>query len=502
MPPWAGSHARRIVDAFPRFASFALFAVLPLILMVVSLRAHGLGWDFRAFYLGARAYLSGLSPYPAHSLAGLASKQNFVYPAPVAALFAPLALLPYALALTLWLVGSVAAIGLALRLLGVRDWRCFGALFLTYPAREAVRLGTLMPLLMLLLALLWRYRERATRAACLAAIVALAKVFLFPVLVWLAATRRFRAAALGTALAAGMCVLAWLPLELSSAISYPALLHALASFEDTFSYSLTSFGLGVGLPTNAASALAWTVGGAVLATAVAVGRRAECLAFRLALAGSFLLSPIVWGHYFLLLIVPLALRRRRLSAAWFAAIGIRSDTLALPAAPLWVALALLVMLLQLDLLPSVTRRTLAWLAPHVRTTAGVAFGVGILAAGTAAAEAGYARNATLRPLANRSPASGAASIRIDLPAMRLCWRIWTHALPPGAAGVTIADRSLSQRALRLPVDLEPDGQSRGCNRLFRTDYGIALSLIDQPSRYRMIVAAHDAPPVTGTLQGQ
>lgn len=229
-----GTRARRI-GAVARLAWVAIFGVLPAVLTVAALRERGLGWDFHAFYFGARMYLDGRSPYPAHSLAALAGKQGFVYPAPMAALFVPMALLPYTVSLTLWLVGSVAAIAVGLRVLGVRDWRCLGALFLTHPVLESVRLGTLMPFLMLLLALLWRHRDRIAAAAALAAVLVLSKVFLFPLLLWLAATRRARTAALGAAAAAGLCLLGWLPIHFSTFATYPALLHALAVFEQTFS---------------------------------------------------------------------------------------------------------------------------------------------------------------------------------------------------------------------------------------------------------------------------
>jgi hypothetical protein len=180
-----------------RLAAVVLFGGLPVLLMVGVLQQRGLGWDFRAFYVAGRDYLAGVSPYPGHSLTAIANKQAFVYPAPVAALFVPFALLPYTLALALWLVGSVVAIGVALWLLGVRDWRCFGALMLTRPAEQAVRLGTLMPALVLLLAVVWRYRQREWLMAASAGLLALSKLFLFPVLIWLAATRHLRAAVAG-----------------------------------------------------------------------------------------------------------------------------------------------------------------------------------------------------------------------------------------------------------------------------------------------------------------
>ena len=40
-------------------------------------------------------------------------------------------------------------------------------------------------------------------------------------------------------------------------------------------------------------------------------------AFVLALAAAFVLTPILWLHYLVLLVVPIALARPRLSALWF-----------------------------------------------------------------------------------------------------------------------------------------------------------------------------------------
>ena len=81
------------------------------------------------------------------------------------------------MALAIWIALSVCSIAAALRLLGVRDWRCLGALFLTHPVEQSVRLGTLMPVLTLLLALLWKYRDRLWTGAGLAAVVVVSKLF-------------------------------------------------------------------------------------------------------------------------------------------------------------------------------------------------------------------------------------------------------------------------------------------------------------------------------------
>jgi glycosyl transferase family 87 len=489
-------------DALLRLTWLVLFGLLPTVLMIAALRERGLGWDFRAFYVGARAYLSGASPYPAHSLAALADKQGFVYPAPMAALFAPLTLLPYTASLALWLIGSVAAIAVALRILGVRDWRCLGALFLTHPVEESVRLGTLMPLLTLLLALLWKYRERVVVAGGLAAVLALSKIFLFPLLLWLAATRRLGTAALGALVAAALCILGWIPLHLTTLATYPALLHALARYEETFSYSLTSLGIGAGLSAATATTLAWSAGAAIGASVVMVGRRADFLAFRLALAASFLFSPIVWGHYYLLLAVPLALLRPRLSPIWLAAIWIRADTLALRNASVWIALALLVLFLQLDLAQPLTRRAFAWPTPHARIALGVSLALGLLIASGATAQAGYTRTATLRPEARRDAASGAASIRVEPRHRQICWRIWTQFLPPRRATILIESTVRLEPPLVLHARIQRDGQTQGCARVARNAPALARGLVDRPGRYRIVVAVPRTAPISGSLRRQ
>ena len=490
------------MDTVRRIASVALFGVLPALLVLVALTEHGIGWDFHAYYVGAQAYLDGASPYPpAHTLAALSGKQEFVYPAPMAALLAPLALLPYSAALVLWLLGSVAAIFVAIRVLGVRDWRCYGALFLTHPVLESVRLGTVMPLLMLLLALLWRYRDRVLLAAVLAAVLAISKVLLFPLLVWLAATRRFRTAALGAAFAIGACIVGWLPLRLSTLTAYPALLHALASFEQTFSYSLTSFVVGLGGSSAVATAVAWAAGATLLVLVVSSGRTDDFLCLRLALAASFVLSPIVWGHYYVLLIVPLAVRWPRFTPVWLAAAWIRSDTLALPHAAVWAGLALVVLVVQLDLVKLFAGRAFRLATPSVRMATLVVLVLLVPAAAFATSANGTTRNATLRPASRRSEASpsAAASIRIDQRGRQVCWRIWTEDVPAHRAVIAIGRRG-SPAALVLGTRIGTDGQSSGCARSTRSGVSAARGLIRRPSLYRMVLAVRHTAELSGVFR--
>jgi Glycosyltransferase family 87 len=480
-----------------QLASVLVFGLLPTLMFLSLLRESGLGWDFRAFYLGAHAYLSGLSPYPGHSLAALADKQEFVYPAPMAALFAPFALLPYALALTVWCAVSVAAIALALWLLGVRDWRCLGALFLTQPVEQGVRLGTLMPILTLLLALLWKHRDRLWTAAALVAVVAVSKLFLFPLFVWLVVTRRVKTAALGAAVAAGLCALGWLPI-LSTLASYPSLLRALAGYEETFSYSLTSLTVGLGVSAASATFFAIAAGAGLLIWAVAA-RKNDFFAFRLALAACFVMSPIVWGHYYVLLIVPLALRRPRLSVLWLAAIWIKPDTLQLRHGTAWVALALVVLGAQLDLALPVGRWWNRLPRARMRQIAAGSAVAGLLAASSAAAQAGQTVTTALRGARRSAPASGVASIRFDRAGRQLCWRVWTDDFLPRRASITLEGTVEAEKPLIFHSGIWRDGQSQGCARL-----GRASAEADRWSRvgslrYLLRLTGSRASSLTGTV---
>ena len=80
-----------------------------------------------------------------------------------------------------------------LALVGVRDWRCFGATLLWMPTISAIHLGTVAVVLALGVALLWRWRDHAVRAGLVLGLVVALKLFVWPLILWLAITRRFKA---------------------------------------------------------------------------------------------------------------------------------------------------------------------------------------------------------------------------------------------------------------------------------------------------------------------
>ena len=411
-------------------------------------------WDFRAFYHGASAYLHGNSPYPVARLPALTNKQNFVYPLPIAALFAPFALLPFWVAAGLFATVNVAALALTLRVLNVTDPRCYVVALIGLPSQYALKLGTIMPILALLLALAWRYRNRPRVAVPILALLVLAKVFLWPIGVWYLATRRVGAVLGACAVAVGLVLLSVVPVGLEPLRAYPHLLSVLSNYESTFSWSVTAFGVSLGMSPFTATLLQYLVGGAVLFAAVVVARRGEAAAsFSLAIGASLALSPIVWGHYFVLCLVPLALQQRRFSAVWLATAWVLLDTTPFGASrPYFIAAAAAGCALQLGL----GGRLRLPLVPSV-AAACVAVVALIFVGGS------VARSATQRwvGLHGEGAASGAANVRLGDD--RVCWTVWAENVPQ--AGTRLAFVAAGSRA--VVATLAPrvalrEGRAEGC----------------------------------------
>ena len=145
-----------------------VFVVVPCcLLLVIAFLAPRATYasDFHPFWQAAGDVVHGRNPYThATTLNSLGTPESrYIYPPLVADLLVPLAPLPFLAAAVVFLLVSTAAIPLALWLLGVRDWRCYGMAFLWIPVVHGIRLGALTPLLILGVAACWRYRDSALR---------------------------------------------------------------------------------------------------------------------------------------------------------------------------------------------------------------------------------------------------------------------------------------------------------------------------------------------------
>jgi len=281
-----------------------------------EIRARDALQDFGIFRTAALAVVHGRSPYVTPTAAAFAHFDKFVYPPIAALVFAPLAALPPGPARVLMFSVGLAAILGALRLLNVEDWRCYGVAIVSAPAINTLALGALTSLLFLGAALVWRYRDRAGVAAVAAALTAVLKLFLWPLGIWLLATKRWRAALMCAVMAVLLLLGGWAVIGFAGLHSYPTVVHLLERVEAPASYSLIAL---LGLSDTAATA---TTVGLSLAAVAAIflttrGEGGDRRALAVAVIASLVVTPLVWLHYLLLLYVPIALYRPRLSGLWF-----------------------------------------------------------------------------------------------------------------------------------------------------------------------------------------
>ncbi|HEX6701923.1 MAG TPA: glycosyltransferase family 87 protein [Gaiellaceae bacterium] len=267
----------------------------------------GFLFDLHILWKAGHDVVTGHSPYP------------FVYPAPAAILMAPFGALPWTVAVAAFSVVAIGAVVLALRVLGVRDWRCYGLALGWLPVASTTTLGALSTLLALGTALAWRYRDRRVVVALAVAAVVALKVFLWPLLLWLVATRRFRSAATSVVTGAALAVGCWAVIGFDGMLDYPRHLGDVASSQQGRSYSpfalMRALGLSNGL--SRVGLLVLTVIALGLVFALARGRDGDRRAFVAAVGAALAVSPIVWLHYFALLYVVIALYRQRAHVAWF-----------------------------------------------------------------------------------------------------------------------------------------------------------------------------------------
>lgn len=241
-----------------------------------------------------------------------------VYPAPALLVTVPLALLPYRLAALLFTAGAVVATCGGLRLLGVRDWRCYGAAFLSYSMLNSLRLGQLTGYLILGIAIAWRWRRDVViSAAAVAAVIAL-KLFLWPLGAFLLMTKRWRTVFLAAALIVVAGLLAWAVIGFDGLGAYPRMVNDVSVVEGAAGVSYVSVGLALGVSRTIAEAGSLVITAALLGMAVMLLWRpdGERRAFGLVIVASLASSPVVWPHYLALLFVPIALVSPTLSPLW------------------------------------------------------------------------------------------------------------------------------------------------------------------------------------------
>jgi Glycosyltransferase family 87 len=295
---WAARHYASQVDAF--------------------LDTHSAPHDLAVFLAAAGRVVHAASPY------GFQADNTYAYPPLLAWVVSLVHPLGAGTATLVWALLSLASIAAALALLGVRDWRCYALAGVFRFTLSAVDLGTVAPFLLLAVAAAWRWRDRVLQPAVAVGVGIALKLFLWPLVLWLALTHRLRAAAGAVVATVVLVLVPWAVIGFKGIGGYADLLRHLSREEASSSYSIVALSVRAHLPQTVGVVLSLLVAAALLAAAGWAARTdrvtfadRDAAVLTLALAAALAASPIVWIHYFLLVLVPLALTRPRLSFVWF-----------------------------------------------------------------------------------------------------------------------------------------------------------------------------------------
>ena len=143
-------------------------------------------------------------------------------------------------------------------------------------------------------------------------------LFLWPLAFFMVFTRRWRVVALSAVLFVLAAVGAWALIGFDGLGSYPHKLQDLASIERNIGVSYVSAGQALGVSRVASRLVAAVITVGLLALAYVLLHRedGERRAFGLAVMAGLASTPVVWPHYFVLALMPIALISPALSPLW------------------------------------------------------------------------------------------------------------------------------------------------------------------------------------------
>jgi len=307
--------------ALPILAIGSLVAVSGIIVLA-AVSAGTFGFDFLAYHQAATRVLEGDRLYDPTVLQtggfGL-----FYYPPPFVLLVLPFGLLPATTATWVWLGLSVAMLAAGIAILPVRTtvrWATLLLAGLSWPVAYALKLGQVGPLLLLLFATAWRGQDRPSALGAAGALGAIVKIQPGIVLAWALVTRRFRAVAVGVGILILACAAATIALGgVGVWQDYVALLRNVSDPITTphnFTPGATAYQVGVPVAIAAAIQLISSLL-VVILVLFAIARTRADASLLAAVVASQLLSPVLWDHYAMLLLLPVAWLLER--GRWWAA---------------------------------------------------------------------------------------------------------------------------------------------------------------------------------------
>lgn len=307
----AGHHGRTGAErALVLFAVLLALGVAGAYLLFGLLTAsYTFACDFYA-YAGAADRLLAGSPVYDLSVRSTGECGIFQYPPTFVIGAIPFAVLDPVVGALAWITFLVICYVLAISAMPVRTeirWAVGLLGAFSWPFIFGVRIGQVGPILLLLAALGWRWLERPSRLGTTIGLGVLIKLQPAVIGLWLAARLEWRAAmATGATVVAGTLIAA--AVGLVDWIGFVTLLRQLSDASTVpANLSIGAAAVKLGLPA-AAAPIVQAVGtaGVVAAVVVAARRATREAGYLTAVVASQLVSPILWDHYALALLLPVA----------------------------------------------------------------------------------------------------------------------------------------------------------------------------------------------------
>ncbi|HEY4347922.1 MAG TPA: glycosyltransferase family 87 protein [Gaiellaceae bacterium] len=290
-----------LANAARQILGLLTIAAGPAFLMIVFVhdaRAGSLAFDFHIGLVTASRFVHG------HPLYGHGSPVYYVYPPFYAESLTPFLLVPVSVARWIAALASAGFVVAGLFRLGVRDLRAIGVALLWPPVVHGCEVANASFVVFLLIAFAWRGGWVAMGLAAALKLVA------WPLLLWQAAARGLRPAIASAFLAVGLILGSWAFVGFEGLGAYPRFLQSVGASQGALGYSVSAaFSGGRIVAIVVALAALWR-GWARVRARDEVGGIAYAVVAMLAAA------PYVYDNYFTAALIPLALRRPRLSAAW------------------------------------------------------------------------------------------------------------------------------------------------------------------------------------------
>ena len=317
-PPAPATSRPADVGARPRLGAalarllpvFAVLAFAAGVGLTLAVAGETLGYDFLAYHAAATRLLDGQPAYDT-SYEAAGGFGLFYYPPTFIPLVLPFGLLAPGVATWIWIALLLVAFAAGVAAMPVRPsvkWLTVLLAGLSWPFLYAVKLGQVGPLLFLLFAVGWRSLDRGVLLGVTGGLGAAIKMQPGVILAWALLTRRWAAVVSGAAVLAALALLATLLAGARAWTDFVALIGQVGDPITTphnFTPGAVAFQLGV--DAGLATVVQWTsmalAAAAVVITALRMGAASSYL---VAIIASQLLSPIVWDHYALVLLLPVA----------------------------------------------------------------------------------------------------------------------------------------------------------------------------------------------------